>query len=331
MKNGDGEPYLADMVAVTASLINGIFGITPTWDRLKVTPRLPSGWPQAEADILYKGQRHRVTIRDRSVHIQPLEQVLALPLLWVMDFNLRSLPGGVATTANVDLPGPYGDSITLKRTCDDRGALGLWKLDESSGVVRDASPHQRHGKIAGKGIQQGVAGHKPTGKGCRFSGEGRVDIADDAGLSFHHTQSFTVQCWFKTEATDSRVMLGKPGAYCVHAKNGKLAAWLMQDGGQFKEALGSHPVVAGEGADARASQLRPRRAGHQAVARGDVLQPSEAAERLGQAVEVLARRAPDRRIDRLDGGDGLLEPAHARIPFVLTAETPRRRVVSGRC
>ncbi|MBI5395702.1 MAG: hypothetical protein HZA91_10435 [Verrucomicrobia bacterium] len=246
MKNGDGEPYLADMVAVTASLIHGVLGIMPTWDRLEVTPQLPPGWSRANADILYKGRRHRVTINSRSAQIRPLEQVLDLPLLWVMDFNLRSLPGSVATTANVDLPGPYGDSITLKKTCDDRGALGLWKLDESSGVVRDASPHQRHGRIAGKGVQQGVAGRNPTGKGCGFAGEGRVDIQDDGGLSFDCAQSFTVQCCFNTEATDSRVMIGKSGAYCVYVKNGKLAAWLMQDGGQFREALGSHRVADGQ-------------------------------------------------------------------------------------
>jgi len=59
---GDGEPYLADMVVVCAALVNGTLGITPTWDRLAVTPHLPAGWPGASAEVLYKGCRYRVTI-----------------------------------------------------------------------------------------------------------------------------------------------------------------------------------------------------------------------------------------------------------------------------
>ena len=35
MANGDGEPYLADMVAVTAAAIHGVLGIEPTWEQLR--------------------------------------------------------------------------------------------------------------------------------------------------------------------------------------------------------------------------------------------------------------------------------------------------------
>ena len=49
-----------------------------------------------------------------------------------MDFNLRRHPGGVATVSNVDFVDPYGGSIALKKTLDDRGALGLWKLPNVS-------------------------------------------------------------------------------------------------------------------------------------------------------------------------------------------------------
>jgi hypothetical protein len=114
MKSGDGEPYLADMVVVPAAAVHGLLGIAPTWERLEVTPRLPPGWPRAEADVLYKGRRHRVTIEGGSVRVQALEQVIALPLLWVMDFNLRTGLGGAATASNVDFLGPYGGSIALK-------------------------------------------------------------------------------------------------------------------------------------------------------------------------------------------------------------------------
>jgi hypothetical protein len=168
-----------------------------------------------------------------------LEQVIDRPLLWVMDFNLRTSPGGTAATANVDLRPPYGDLITLKRLYDDRGALGLWKLEERAGAVQDASVHQHHGAISGSGVDRGQAGHTPTSNAYRFDGRGEAAITDDGTLSFDRSASFTVQCWFKTDAADNRVMLGKPHAYCVYVKNGKLAAWLMEESGQFKEALGT--------------------------------------------------------------------------------------------
>jgi hypothetical protein len=71
-----GEPYLADMVAVTASVIHGVLGINPTWKALEVTPHLPAGWTGAEAEILYKARRHRIIIKGDKVKIQPPENKL---------------------------------------------------------------------------------------------------------------------------------------------------------------------------------------------------------------------------------------------------------------
>jgi len=113
MKNGDGEPYLADMVAATAGVIHGVMGITPTWDRLEVTPHLPADWPRAQADVLYKGRRHHVTIEAGKVQIEPREQVIDLPLLWVVDANWHATPAGAAGVSNLDLGD--GSSIALKR------------------------------------------------------------------------------------------------------------------------------------------------------------------------------------------------------------------------
>ena len=113
MANGDGEPYLADMVAATAAAVHGVLGIEPTWEKLTVTPGLPPDWPRAEADILYKGRRHHVVIENGTAHIQPLEQVLSLPLLWLMDFNLRRTAYSQSQTTNVAFLGHYGDRITL--------------------------------------------------------------------------------------------------------------------------------------------------------------------------------------------------------------------------
>ncbi|MCU0963198.1 MAG: hypothetical protein MUF48_24155, partial [Pirellulaceae bacterium] len=91
----------------------GVLGITPTWDRLEVTPRLPADWPHAEAHVLYKGRRHHVVIDHGTPQIHALEQVLNVPLLWVMDFNLRRTAYAPAQVVNVDFRGHYGDQITL--------------------------------------------------------------------------------------------------------------------------------------------------------------------------------------------------------------------------
>ncbi len=72
MKWGDGEPYLADMVAVAAAAVHGVLGIQPTWKELVVTPCLPADWPHAEVDVLYKGRRQHVTIDGGKVQVQPV-------------------------------------------------------------------------------------------------------------------------------------------------------------------------------------------------------------------------------------------------------------------
>ena len=122
---GDGEPYLADMVVATAAVMHGVLGITPTWERLEVTPHLPEGWPGAEAEILYKGRRHRVKIKAGKVQVEPLEQVVDLPLLWVMDWNLQKSPGGEAAASNID----FGDLsfITLEKTETGPAASGTYQ------------------------------------------------------------------------------------------------------------------------------------------------------------------------------------------------------------
>jgi hypothetical protein len=124
MRNGDGEPYLADMVAVTAGAIHGVLGITPTWDRLEVAPRLPADWPRAEAEILYKGRRHRVTIEAGRVRVEPREQVIDLPLLWVVDANFKTGPGGVALLSNADLAD--GGSVALPKARAVQGSAARY-------------------------------------------------------------------------------------------------------------------------------------------------------------------------------------------------------------
>jgi hypothetical protein len=243
MKGGDREPYLADMVVTTAAAVQGLLGITLTWQRLEVNPHLPVEWGRAEAEVLYKGRRHRVVIEDGKVRIYPREQVIDLPLSWTMDFNLRTSPGGPAKVSNVDFSEPYGDSIALHKQFDDEGALGIWKLGEQDGPVQDGSPHQNSGTLKGKGILRGEAGHNAAGKSYRFDGHSAVQILDRGTFSFDSSESFTVQCWVKTESDG--MLLVKPGAYAIYLLGGKVAAWLMQFDGQTREATGSQHVSDG--------------------------------------------------------------------------------------
>lgn len=67
MEGGSGEPYLADMLAVPASLVQGILGINGTWDELSVRPALPRGWHQAQASVMYRGDVYCVSIHDDHV------------------------------------------------------------------------------------------------------------------------------------------------------------------------------------------------------------------------------------------------------------------------
>jgi hypothetical protein len=72
---GNGEVYLADLVVTSASLVNGILGIRPTWDKLDVEPCLPSGWDSATATVIYKGVRHTVAIRNGEATVTPKDRV----------------------------------------------------------------------------------------------------------------------------------------------------------------------------------------------------------------------------------------------------------------
>lgn len=71
MRNGDQEPYLADLMVAPASLVNGVLGIQPSWDGLTVDPHLPAGWSEASARIRYKGREHVVEIRDGQANVGP--------------------------------------------------------------------------------------------------------------------------------------------------------------------------------------------------------------------------------------------------------------------
>lgn len=156
---------------------------------------------------------------------------------------MRTSPGGPAKVRNVDFSEPYGDSIALHKQFDAEGALGIWKLDEQDGPAQDSSPHQNPGTLKGKGIRRGEAGHNAAGRSYHFDAHSAVQILDRGTFSFDSSDSFTVQCWVKAESDG--MLLVKPGAFAVYLRNGTVAAWLMQFGGQVREATGSQQVADG--------------------------------------------------------------------------------------
>jgi hypothetical protein len=230
---GDGELYLADMVATTASLINGVMGINPTWDHLEITPHLPADWPKASANVLYKGRMQHVTIENGNARVQPGEQVIPPGLVWLMDFNLHNAPTGPAVTSNLDFLGDNEDKVRLSRVFDDQNYSSFWKLDETSGPVIDSSPHQTNGEIKGTGTVRGAEGHAPGGKSSTFDGHGYVEFAPDDTVPWlkDRSSSFTLQCWFKTNVVQDKQMflVFKGGAYGFNIVNGKLSATLTDE------------------------------------------------------------------------------------------------------
>ena len=160
------------MVAVTAAVIHGVLGITPTWERLEVTPHLPADWPRAEAEVLYKGRRHRVTIEAGKVKIEPLEQVISLPLLWVMDFNLRTVARRQGNGHERGIPRTVaGDSVALKKILRRQGAHGALEIGRDR---RSRCKTPARTSTTGRSREKTSAGRART-----YAGEQELPICGD--------------------------------------------------------------------------------------------------------------------------------------------------------
>jgi hypothetical protein len=242
---GADEPYLSDMVVVPAALVRGFLGIEPTWDRLIVKPRLPTGWKRATAEVLYKGVRHRIVIADGHVAVTRLERRFTPPadIAWEVrsapapewqmtisrHFANGSIPPRMGPTIEVD----GGRRVTLKRPRPTSGLLVRW--------VPDRAPASG---VAGT-VRFGMPGPASGVPAAEFTGQGHVALSDPSRFVFSERESFTLQCRFRTDARDSHVMVSRPEAYCLYVKDGKLAAWIMQGDLQHREALGSTDVADG--------------------------------------------------------------------------------------
>ncbi|MBI5834308.1 MAG: hypothetical protein HZB16_18590 [Armatimonadetes bacterium] len=242
---GADEPYLSDMVVLPAALVRGFLGIEPTWDRLIVRPRLPRGWTGATAEVLWKGVRQRVAIRDGQVTITPLDRAFtppaaltwevrpAAPAEWQMTVSRHWANGAVPPTADPTIELDGGRHVALRRQRPERGLVSAWRLDAAH-ALRAEGP-----------VAFGQAGPTADRSAAVFAGQSHLVASDPGWYSFSPGQSFTLQTWFRTEARDIRVMLARPEAYCLYVKDGRLAAWVMQDGLAHREALGSAVVADG--------------------------------------------------------------------------------------
>ena len=239
-EENDGEPYLSDMIAVPAALVNGILGVDASWDKLDVKPMLPDGWKQASAEIIYRGQRTLVEINDGKVTLTPVGAPQPMPPAWSLDGNFTAGRGWKASdTINL----AQGRSLSLNPSYADGGLVGLWKLAESNGPALDYGPHAHHGADSAGLLQRAISGRTASATATGFDGRSAISVMDDGALSFGPEQSFTLQGWFKTPAMGNQVLVGKAGSYCVGVKDGKLSAWVWGTGDVVREVLGTTPVA----------------------------------------------------------------------------------------
>ncbi len=253
-QENDGEPYLADMIAVPAALVNGILGIDPSLDKLNVRPMMPEDWKEASAEIIYRGQRTRVTIKDGNTTITPVGEPQPMPPSWSVlgHFANGNLWSGHFIAENewsasetIDLS--QGRSVSLKTICvNDGGLAGLWKLDEADGPVRDSGAYARHGAVSSGAVRRGIPGRDAGSKAAGFDGASVISIPDNAAFRFGPEQSFTLQAWFKTGAAGNQVLIGKPSSFSLGLKDGLLSAWAWGEGDVVREAVGTTPVADGQ-------------------------------------------------------------------------------------
>ena len=138
------------------------------------------------------------------------------------------------------------DGWLLDKSWFDGNLLGFWKLDETSGDALDSSLYQDNMVLTGTGITQGVSGFDAGSSAYSFAGSGYLSAASNESFAFTGTDSFTLQCWFKTSSAGTVVMVSKPNTYCLYTIDGVLSAWIMDESLEYRQAIGSTPVADGQ-------------------------------------------------------------------------------------
>lgn len=249
------EPYLSDMIAVPAALVQGILGIRQTNDGLDVRPVLPAALQRATVEVMHLGSRKRVTIDGGKVRIDDRGRGFTPPaeLTWRADAGCppeadlhidRAFGAGEGWSATADAAVRRGQGIILKRR-PTTPLIGLWKLDDGTGgAVADSSGGEADGACQG-----GVVLRAPDRAGrpaaARFQGGAQAVISESDPFAFGPADSFTIQAWFQTTSLDNQVIAARPGAFSLGVKSGRLSAWVMEDGAIYVEAAGDTPVADG--------------------------------------------------------------------------------------
>jgi len=250
------EPYLADVIAVPGALIQGILGIQQTNDKLLVRPQLPSSLQNVSAEVVHLGIRKRVSIDGKDVKIEDLGRAFTPPdeLTWQVNAGTppendlyidRNFDTGTAWSATPEIQIRRGEGIGMKRV-PSTPLAGLWKLDDAVvGAVADASEYEAPGQAAANVVFQAPDRHgKPAA--ARFAGDAQIVVGNVEPFTFPSDQSFTIQAWLLTSSQENQVIAARSGAYSLGVKNGKLSAWIMQDGNAVVEAVGEADAADGK-------------------------------------------------------------------------------------
>ena len=233
LKDCDGEPYLADMIVVPAAVVQGVLGIQPSWDRLEVHPCMPAGWQRAEADVLYRGRRHHVTVDRGRVEIRPLERVLTCRRRGRWTSTCKTPPDGPAVTTNWSSPGimaaPAAEEAVRRRR---RG--GPMEARRDCGVRRDASPHapRRRADDAGHHPRPARA-IAPEASATASTGRRRSPSTRTRTFASARTRVSRSSVGFAPRRTACMRMISKSGypafevyGYGLYVQDGVLEAWL---------------------------------------------------------------------------------------------------------
>jgi hypothetical protein len=250
------EPYLSDAIAVPGALVQGILGIRHTNDQLEVNPVLPAAVQHVWAEVVHLGVRKRVTIDGKNVKIEDLGRVYTPPseLTWRVNAGCppeadlyidRTFEAGSGWIATPEINIRRGEGIALKRVPTSPLA-GLWKFDDAPGdTVANGSEYAAAGRCNGNVATQSPDRHgKPTA--ARFHGGAHIAVGGIEPFVLKPTESFTLQAWFQTGSQENQVVAVRPGAYSLGVKAGKLSAWIMQNGGQFVEVVGTATAADGK-------------------------------------------------------------------------------------
>ncbi len=243
------EPYLSDMIAVPAALVQGVLGIRHTNAGLGVEPVMPAALQKASVEIVHLGIRKRVTIDGHDVRVEDLGRAYTPPreLTWRVNAGCpaeadlyidRTFEAGNAWAASPGIVVRRGEGISLKRR-PTTPLVGLWGLDGPPGeIITDSSGWDDSGTCQGNVILQAPDRHGEPAA-ARFQGGAQVVVGDLEPFTFTPQDSFTIQAWFQSSSQQNEVIAARPGAYSLGVNFGKLSGWVMQDGGQYVEAVGS--------------------------------------------------------------------------------------------